>query len=93
METVFRVNTLRPTLRDRPQLSQRDDRLIESLVTVRLTNGPFHIPSKEHCIAFYSKEKKHLLPIFSPDLTVLVVLCPKVDFLRKIDTFYKGWHE
>ena len=36
----------------------RDDRLIESLVTVRLTNGAFHIPSKEHCIRFYSKEKK-----------------------------------
>ena len=30
--------------------SQRDERLVKSLVTVRLTNGPFHIPSKEHCI-------------------------------------------
>ena len=69
-DRVSSQHSLRLTLRDRPQLSQRDDRLIESLVTVRLTNGPFHIPSKENCIPFYSKEKKNLLPIFSPDLTV-----------------------
>ena len=70
METVFRVNTLRPTLRDRPQLSQRDDRLIESLVEVRLTNGPFTYLQKNIASLFIQKKKKHLLPIFSPDLTV-----------------------
>ena len=113
-DRVSSQHSLRLTLRDRPQLSQRDDRLIESLVTVRLTmvkkiknkkkkkkkrltNGPFHIPSKNIASLFIQKNKKHLLPIFFtcfdslwPDL---VLLCPKIDFLRKIDTFYKGWHE
>ena len=70
-DRVSSQHALRLTLRDRPQLSQRDDGLIESLVTVRLKNGPFPIPSKEHCIPFYPKGKKNIFcRFFPPDLTV-----------------------
>lgn len=91
--------SLRPSLCDRPQLSERWQtyREFSHIKTDKLSLSH---TLKRTLHPFFKKQQQQnlLLPIFF--LTQfgilwsdLVVFCSKVDFLRKIDTFHKGWRE
>ena len=89
-DRVSSQHSLRLTLRDRPQLSQRDDRLIESLVEVRLTNGPFTYLQKNIASLFIQKKKNIFCRFFHLIWQFCLFCAQKWIFSERLTPFIKA---